>query len=158
MSLASSLKHVPARKILAAAAALGALAACDKSDSTGPAASSDIITVSSPRAGSTWKVGDSLEVTWTVKEDPAKVVDAVDIFLSPDGGTNWIALNPTGSIPPASAKWGDFKFALMDSIYSPDLNAKLELKGRKTCRVKVEQYSTQDPELTVTTGDFTINP
>lgn len=149
----------PASMPLALAAALFAFSACDKSDSgTDPVSSTKLITVSSPAAGSAWNVGDSLAVKWTVKtnpNDPSKAVDAVDISISPDAGQHWKILN-SGSIPPASAKWGNYKWLVPDSLAVGSLG-KVGLKG-KTCRMKVEQYSTQDPDLSFTTGDFTINP
>jgi hypothetical protein len=144
---------------LALAAALFAFSACDKSDSgTDPVPTTKLINVSSPATGSAWKVGDSLAVKWTVKtnpNDPSKAVDAVDISISPDAGANWKILNP-GSIPLESAKWGNYKWLIPDSLSFSSLG-KVGLKG-KTCRMKVEQYSTQDPDLSFTTGDFTISP
>jgi len=144
-----------APKLLILAAALGALAACDSS--TDSPSSTGIITVSSPKAGASYKAGDSLTVSWTVKQDPNKVVDAADIFFSPDAGQNWKILNG-GSIPPASAKWGNFKWLIPDSLFITSLNKYVVLKGLTTCQIRVEEYSTQDPDLKTVTGNFTISP
>jgi hypothetical protein len=147
-----SLKSLAPKSLLLAASIYG-LMACN---STTGSDSTAIINVTSPAAGSSWNVGDSLIVKWTVKQDPIKVVDAADILLSADGGQNWTVLNP-GSIPPESAKFGNYKWLIPDSLNVIALGHKISLKGAKQCRVKVEEYSTQDPDLMTTTGDFTIN-
>lgn len=141
-----------APKTLLLAAAVGLLAACNSptgSDSTA------IITISSPAAGSTWKVGDSLAVKWAVKQDPIKVVDAADILLSTDAGKNWTILN-SASIPPESPKFGNYKWPIPDSINVISLGHKVSLKSAQ-CQVKVMEYSTQDPDLIAVSGVFTIN-
>jgi hypothetical protein len=139
---------------LALAAAVCALSGCDKS--TDDNASAGLISISSPAAGAAYKVGDTLTVKWTVKTDPVKVVDAADVLFSPDGGQNWATLN-SGSIPPESPKWANFKWAIADSVYITTLNKKIPVKGSKTCIVKVEEYSTSDPALMATTGAFTVD-
>jgi len=146
------LKSLPPKFLLLAAAIYG-LVACNSSTGTDSTA---IITISSPAAGSAWNVGDSLAVKWTVKQDPIKVVDAADILLSPDGGKSWTFLN-SASIPPESAKFGNYKWLITDSLNVISLGYKVSLKGVKNCRIKVEEYSTKDPDLIATTGDFTIN-
>jgi hypothetical protein len=142
-------------KTLAAAAALCALAACDKSGSTAPTSTS-LVTVTSPKAGSTVHVGDSLRVTWTVKSDPAKSVNAVDILLSPDDGKTWVMLN-SGSIADDSPKWEKWDWKVTDSLYVPAQNKKIAITGA-TSRIKVEQYSTKDADMIGTTEAFTIAP
>lgn len=149
----SSRKLSRAAKSTAVAGALCILAACNSTTSSD---SSAIITVTSPASGSSWNVGDSLAVKWSVKQDPIKVVDAADILLSADGGQNWTILN-NASIPPESAKFGNYKWLIPDSLNVISLGHKIALKGAKNCRVKVMEYSTQDPDLIATTGDFTIN-
>lgn len=145
-------------KTLAAAAAIFAFAACDKSDNTSPDASSGLITITSPKAGSTWHVGDSLEVNWTVKDDPNNVVDAIGVSVSPDGGKTWGALH-SNSISPENPKWGKFRWKITDSLYINTENKTVMLAGSTTCRVKVAQYTPSNPALMiVTTGDFTIAP
>ncbi|MBW8890563.1 MAG: hypothetical protein JF616_22650 [Fibrobacteres bacterium] len=156
----SRMNH-PATKTLALAAVLSALAACDKTSPTGPTNTTTMITLSAPAAGSTHKVGDSLEIKWTVRDDPTgagRVITGVNIALSPDGGTNWGTLNPNGSVQPTSKQWGDFKYALPDSIYIQDLNKKLALKGSHTCVVQVQDYNYTGADYTATSGAFTVGP
>lgn len=141
-----------APKSLLLAAALSLLAACDSSTGSD---SSAIISVSSPAAGSVWKVGDSLVVKWTVKQDPIKVVDAADILLSADGGKDWTILN-NASIPPESPKFGNYKWFIPDSLNVISLGHKVSLRSQN-CQVKVMEYSTKDPDLIAVTGAFTIN-
>jgi len=142
-----------APKSLLLAASIYGLVACNSSTGSD---SNAIITISSPAAGSSWNVGDQLAVKWTVKQDPVKVVDAADILLSADGGANWTILNP-GSLPPESPKFGNYTWPIPDSLNVIALGHKVSLKGAKKCRIKVQQYSTQDPDLMATTGDFSIN-
>jgi len=148
----SRLKSLAPKSLLLAGSIYG-LMACNSStgsDATG------IISISSPSAGSSWNVGDSLAVKWTVKQDPIKVVDAADVLLSADDGVNWTILNPA-SLPPESPKFGNYKWMIPDSLNVIALGHKVSLKGAKKCRIKVQEYSTQDPDLMATTGDFTIN-
>jgi hypothetical protein len=150
--------------LLALAGVLLAFAACDKSESTGPGADK-LITIASPAAGSTWKVGDSLSVQWSVKDhpsDPSLNVEAVDIYLSADGGANWGRLN-TGSIPKPvagvpSPKWGNYKWKIADSLRLEDLVTYTQLKGKTNCRVRIEQYTPKDSIQVTSTGNFTISP
>lgn len=139
--------------ILAAALISG----CDKADTgTGPVGTA-LINITSPKAGSVWHVGDSLRVTWTVKEDPSRVVDGVGVSLSPDDGKNWYAMH-SNSIGPTHPNWGKFAWLITDSVTIQTLNKKLLVKGSKTCRIKVAQYSTKDPDMIVSTEAFTIDP
>lgn len=140
---------------LGLAAALSA--GCSKDDSpTGPATTA-LITITSPKPGAVLHVGDSLRVTWSVKSDPSRVVDAVGVSLSPDDGKTWGAMH-SNSIGPAAANWGKFAWLITDSLYIATQNKKFALKGNKTCKVKVAQYSTQDPDMIVASESFTIDP
>lgn len=163
MIIFSSRTDRSAPKFLALAAALCALAACDKSEPTGPASSTKMLTLTSPATGSKVKVGDSLSVKWTTKEDPTgagRTVSAVDVMLSPNGGTDWGTLTRSGSIRPENTKqWGNYKWLVTDSIYIQDLNQKLPLKDMTHCRVKIQDYSLKtDPDLADESGDFTVTP
>jgi hypothetical protein len=147
-----------------ALAALCALAACDKAEPTAPPVSAtQMLFLSSPTAGSKLKVGDTLAVKWTVKDDPTgagRSVDAVDIFLSPNGGHDWGTLTRSGSIKPTDTKqWGNYKWAITDSVYIQDLNQKLPLKGATNCRVKIQDYThNTDADLADSSGLFSVNP
>jgi hypothetical protein len=142
----------------AAAIAASALmmAACDKTEATGPASTARIL-FSSPKPASLWHVGDSLRVDWTIHDDPNDPFDGVEISLSPDGGVTWGALNKN-AIGPAHANWGKFAWKITDSLYIQKQAGNVLLKGSKTCKVKVAQYSTQDPDKIVSTEAFTIDP
>src|SRR6188768_4037791 len=86
------------RSITLAAAALSlglaafAFTACEDPASSTPCTSpSDpaaLITVTAPACGSSFKVGDSIRVKWTVKDDP-EAPDAADVQLSADSGKTW---------------------------------------------------------------------
>lgn len=148
---------------IAAGAALALVAAatlssgCSQEDSPSGPASTALITITSPKAGAVFHVGDSLRVTWTVKNDPSRVVDAVGISLSPDDGKTWGAMH-SNSIGPAAANWGKFAWLIPDSLYIATQNRKYQLKGNKTCKVRVAQYSTQDADMIVASEAFTIDP
>lgn len=159
MSLITSRTISRARMSAALAAAACALAACDKSDSpTDPGSATKLIVVSSPTTGSTWKIGDSLKVDWTVKAsaDPNKLADALDVLLSPDGGANWQILNKGSISPDNAAQWGKYRWKIPDSLLFKATGAKVSLKSATHCRIRVEQYSTADADLITETGDFTI--
>ena len=150
-------------KPIALAAALCALAACDKAE--GPAATSKLLTLTAPKAGSAWKVGDSLAVAWARHDDASgrgRQVSAIEVFLSPDGGQNWGALTGTRAIQPGSMQWtsNSFKWRITDSLYIPDLNQTLPLTNTpQGCRVLIKDYTlNDDDDLADTSGNITINP
>jgi hypothetical protein len=134
----------PKRSIALSAAALFAglaafaFTACDSTDS--PPASTGLITLTSPKGGETFKVGETVHIKWTVKVDD-KAPNAVDPQVSLDTGKTW--LNLRQSIPDNSAMWGDFPW-LVDSVKHTSLQ-KIPLAGKKVL-LRVEQYSTSLPE------------
>lgn len=142
---------------LALGLATALVSGCAEADSASGPAGTALITITSPKAGAVLHVGDSLRVTWTVKNDASRVVDAVGVSLSPDDGKTWGAMH-SNSIGPAAANWGKFAWLIPDSLYIATQNKKFALKGNKTCRVKVAQYSTQDPDMIVASEAFTIDP
>ena len=147
---------------LALAAALCALAACDKTDPTGPVATTKLLSLTSPATGAKLKGVDSLAVKWTVKDDATgagRLVSAVDILLSTNGGQDWGTLNRSGSVKPTSKQWMNYKWPIADSIYIQDLNKNLPLKGSHTCLVIILDYALKtDPDLADTSGVFSIDP
>lgn len=134
--------------LLSGALLLGAsLAACSGDEAAGPADTGKVSLVS-PKGGETYAVGDTLWVRWTVKDDPDPV-DAVDVMLSPDDGKSWGFLR-SGSIGTASPSWGKFGWAIKDTIQIGAV--KHALAGNASVRIRVMQYSTDDPEKIATTA------
>jgi hypothetical protein len=149
-----SKKHLA---IAFSALAVLALGACDDSGSPTESASTARIVFKSPAAGQKYKVGQVLHVTWTTKDDPSDPFNGVQISLSPDGGKNWGALN-TSSIAPGSAQWEKFDWTITDSVYIQTKDSSIALAGKTECRIKVEQYSTSDPDKKVSSANFAIEP
>jgi hypothetical protein len=145
---------------LALAGTLAALAlgACNKS-STEPLPDADKwIALSQPLGGETYKVGQSLNVKWTLKENPNGPIDAVDVLISPDSGKTWVFLNANGSIHPTSAAWENFSWKVTDSLYVPTLDDSIALVNTH-CLVRVEEYSTADAlKRSTTHSTISITP
>lgn len=131
------------------------LAGCQEDDPTGPASDAKIF-LSTPKGGESFKVGDSLRVKWTVKEDPSDPVDNVDVLLSPDDGMTWAFLRGSaGSIKTDSPFWGNYTWKIKDTLTVGTV--KHPLAGNAKCRVRVMQYSTSDSkEIATTASAFTI--
>lgn len=131
----------------------GALAAC--SDEESPAGPSEnpnaLITLSSPKGGETYRIGDTVWVEWTVK-DVANPVDAVDPMLSADSGKNWVNLK-SASIAVGTLSWGRWGWKVPDSVRSS--TGYIRLAGRSV-KLKVEQYSTSDSLKMAHSGFFTL--
>lgn len=126
---------------------------CQEEDTTGPGSDAKI-TLTKPTGGETYKVGDSLRVTWTIKDDPSDPIDAVDVLLSPDDGKTWGYLR-TGSITPLSPSWQNFAWKIKDTLVVNTV--KVPLAGNSKCRVRVMQYSTADSkEISTSAGSFSI--
>jgi hypothetical protein len=146
----------------AVAVALAALAfaACTKSDSaTAPPPDAEKwIALSQPLGGEKYKVGESLKVKWTVKENPSGTIDAVDVLLSPDSGKTWVYLNSNGSIHPTSASWNNFSWKITDSLYVPTLDDSVALINTH-CLIRVEDYATTEAMKQSTThSTISITP
>lgn len=112
------------------------------------------IRLTNPLGGESFKVGDTLPITWTIKDDPGDPIDAVDVFLSPDSGKTWGFLRAS-SIPPESVLWERFPWVVMDSIYI--LGKKTNLVGNPGVCIRVEQYSTSDPDHRFQSGMISIS-
>jgi hypothetical protein len=110
-------------------------------EATAPS-STGLITITSPTGGETLKVGDTLLVTWSVKNDPL-APDAVDVRISADGGTSWGWITK-GSIPKdPPTTWPSFKWAVKESTLIAGVN--VGLVG-KDVLVRVEQYTPDSPD------------
>ena len=123
------------------ASALSSLtpSACNSSPETTSPASDSLITLISPLGGETFRVGDSLRIKWTVKDDP-DAPNAVDPELSPDSGKTWGVLS-SKSIVPLSPEWGNFAWAVGDSLLVEGYN--VSLIG-KPVMIRVQQYNTSE--------------
>lgn len=115
-----------------------------------------LIKVDSPNGGESYRVGDTLWTKWSVKEFAQDPLDAIDVQLSPDDGHTWVYL-VTGSIRPASPRWGNLDWVIRDSVYSLSTGEGFALAGNPNCRIRVRQYSTADPmREDASDGKFTI--
>jgi len=149
-------------RFLAVAVSFGLLMACDKTGPTGPA-SSKLLDLTAPAAGSVMKVGDSLAVDWTVRADPTtagREVGSVEVFLSPDNGITWGSLTRSRAVQAdANGQWHGFKWKITDSLYIQSMNQSILVKGSQACRIWIRDYTlTSDPDMADTSGVFTINP
>lgn len=112
-------------------------------EATAPA-STGFITLTSPKGGETYKIGDTLRVTWSVTNDP-EAPDAVDVKISADGGTTWGWITRK-SIPkesPTATTWPSFKWAVTESTLIAGVNVGL---AGKDVLVRAEQYTPNDPK------------
>ena len=134
---------------LAAAATLSlglaafALTACGDEATSAPA-STGRISLTQPKGGESFKVGDTLRVAWTVTSDP-EAPDAVDVKISADGGKTWGWIT-RGSIAKGTpgTTWPNFKWAVKESTIVAGAN--VGLVG-KDVLVRVLQYSATDPKM-----------
>jgi hypothetical protein len=111
------------------------------------------IMLTSPKGGESFTIGDSLHVKWKLCNSGTTEINAVDPMLSPDGGTTWCYLKQN-SIPVGGAGFGDYAWKIPDSI---TLQGEwFQLKSNAKCRIKVEQYSTDDAKQRSLSGAFTI--
>lgn len=128
------------------------MAGCAAEESNGPG-SDALIILKTPKGGETFKVGDTLWVTWSVKDDPSDPINAVDPMLSHDDGKTWTAMRT--SIPPDAPSWLRWGWAVKDSLTIGGV--KTNLVGNSQLRLKVQQYSTQDPKkISAPSAAFTI--
>ncbi|GEM_PF-1652243 len=138
---------------LAGLAAISFTACDDPASSpacTSPVNTGAMITLVSPACGSSFKMGDSLRVKWTVSAD-ADAPDAVDVQLSPDGGATWGFIHK-GSIPNTSVLWGNYAWKI-DSV---NVSGSLVSVVGTQVRIRVMQYSTPDLKKIAVSGDLTI--
>jgi len=152
-------KHSSLRAALLAGAMLSGLglSGCSEDETpSGPGGDPNArIFISSPAAGDTYKVGETIRVQWTIKQDPVEPMDGFNITLSPDSGANWGSM-ATAAIDP---ELGGFTWKIPDdSIYIQRLDAKLPLAGSAKCIIRVEQYGSGDPFKRDTSAAFTITP
>lgn len=135
-------------------AAGAALVGCAAEDAAGPG-SDALITLTSPKGGETFKIGDTLWITWTTR-DATDPVEAVDPLISPDSGKTWINMR-SGSIPITSTSWGKWGWQVKDTVTHVSSQTKFPLAGNSKVFVKVQQYQSADPKkISVTPRPITI--
>jgi hypothetical protein len=131
------------------------LIACGGDTTAPPADANAKITLTGPKGGQSFKVGDSLVVTWTYKADDPDAVNAVDPQISLDGGMNWAFLRREGSIPPASVLWGRFAWKITPTVAL--VSGASVSSVSNNVLVRVEQYSTHDEtKISTTKSAITI--
>ncbi|MDB5103766.1 MAG: hypothetical protein JWP91_1455 [Fibrobacteres bacterium] len=70
------------------------------------------ISLKSPNGGETYHVGDTLHVRW----DTDGFISSVGIQISPDSGKKWIPVTRRSAINQGQAGWGDYGWAIPDSL------------------------------------------
>lgn len=139
-------ESIPSKRSISLAAALSlglaAFAFTGCGDEAAGPASTGLITLTSPQGGETFKVGETLHIKWTVKDDP-EAPTAVDPMISLDTGKTWNFLRSNGSIPTASPMWGDFPW-VVDSVKVSGV--KVGVAG-KHALLRVLQYGSTDPDM-----------
>jgi hypothetical protein len=116
-----------------------------------PTTPSSLITLESPLGGQSYKLGQVMQIKWKAKADPVDKVDAVDILYSVDNGVSWGWLNES-SIFDTSAVWGNYPWKV-DSVL---IDGKNTSPVSATVKIKVEQYSTSDPDKIAISNTFTV--
>ncbi len=111
-----------------------------------------LVSLTSPKAGQSFKVGQTMSVQWTTKADAPDPVDNVDIQYSPTGAAPW-GFCRTESIPQGTASWGNFMWTVPDSLLIGGVNVStVSTNGR----IRVMQYSTANPLMISTSGVISI--
>ena len=137
---------------------LFSLSGCTSPTTRSSAADSSEIVLLSPKGGETFHVGDSLKVTWKVQGPGLTDINAVDVELSPDNGKTWgLYLNSFSSIFTNSPQWENFSWKITNTFDKG--GTIINLANDSQCLLRVEQYSTSDPnQISVTKTQFTILP
>jgi hypothetical protein len=116
-----------------------------------PTTATSLITLDSPLGGQTYKLGQVMNIKWKAKLDPVDQVDAVDILYSVDNGASWGWLNES-SIFDTSAVWGNYPWKV-DSVLIDGQNTS---PVSSTVKIKVEQYSTSNPNKIAISNTFSV--
>jgi hypothetical protein len=128
------------------AASTLALGGCSTEEEGG---GSGKIQLTHPKGGETFKEGDSLYITWKVGAADMGEFTSVQPRISLDDGASWVDLRPTGSISTSSPNWGRWGWKIDSVIVG---GAKKPVAPNTTVRFRVQEYSTQKPELIATTS------
>jgi hypothetical protein len=140
---------------LVASSAIVLLGGCTSPTQT-PVDTSEIVLLT-PEGGETFHVGDTLKVTWKLQGNGSKDIIAVDIELSPDNGKTWGLFLSVNAIYPDNAQWENFLWKIPGTFNF--LGTMITLANNSQCLLRVEQYSTLNPNLISTTKTpFTILP
>ena len=88
----------------------------------------------SPRGGETFRVGETLSITW--RSDERFIAD-VDLWISLDDGETWGKINTGGSITLLDEQWGDFPWVIPHEIA---VDGTLRSTVSRECLVRVAKY------------------
>jgi len=117
-----------------------------------PSDSTEIL-LTYPKGGESLKIGDTLRVKWKLCNYGPSEITAVDPLFSPDSGTTWCFMKQN-SIPVGDASFGNYAWKIPDSIGLQGVW--FQLKNNAKCRIKVQQYETQELKKRSIGGTFTI--
>lgn len=107
----------------------------------------------SPKGDEIYALGDSLHVTATAEGNEQGTINAVDVFLSPDGGQTWGALSDRPLSVDALSSM-DFSWKIPASFAA---NGKtFSLAENRRCMIRIAQQNTDDPLKTSVSGLFMI--
>jgi hypothetical protein len=128
------------------------LAGCNEASTSPQVDPNALITLTSPQAGKSFRVGQDMSIQWTTKADASDPVDNVDIQYSPTGSSPWGFVR-TNSIELGSANWGNYSWTVTDSILIGGVNVStVSMNGR----IRVMQYSTADSTRISMSGPISI--
>jgi hypothetical protein len=103
------------------------------------------VTVTGPNGGETVNLGDTLAIRW--ETDGA--ITSVGIQVSIDSGKKWIPITRTASVESGDPEWGDFPWAVPDS---------LDGKSLASSQVMVSVYDYFGTDRDRSDGVFTLQP
>jgi hypothetical protein len=147
---------LPLALALVAISSIVLLGSCS-SPTKAPVDTSEIVLLT-PKGGEKFHVGDSLKVTWKLQGNGANDINAVDVELSPDNGKTWGIFISQSAILTGTAQWENFSYKIPSSYDYLGIKTFI-MANDSQCLVRVEQYSTNDPNLISTTKTpFTILP
>jgi hypothetical protein len=131
------------------------LIGCSESTSEPTTDPNALITLTDPKGGETFKVGQTIYVKWTTKVDAPDPVDNVDVMFSADGVNFGYAL--ANSIEMASPKWGNAAWTIPESLtVTVGVNQVKVSTVSATAKIRVRHYSTSDAMKISTSAALTI--
>ncbi len=111
------------------------------------------LSVSAPRDGETYTVGDTLRVKW---RNHVPGLQGVAIEMSPWSGRKWVLLNDEGAITPAdTGSWGNYQWVISDSLYDFEHDTIVSTITEQG-KIRVRNYDKNAPGSAVSEGVFSI--
>ncbi len=135
-------------------AALLALTSCtvDGEDSGGEILfdESKAIKVLEPKAGTTFRVGDTVMIRWRTN---TMVTTDLNIYFSPDGN-QWVLLNTDQSVNIGEDRWENFQWVIQPNyaLQGGDTASSVTQRGR----IQITMYD--GPAWGLSPGPFTVEP